>query len=133
MKLSPFILIILWFGCYMSLWTDLNALSLNVLVRCDFQKFQLAREHILWFGFMFILITMKKTSQQEQRKLSFFVYFFLSSISSSMNRFSAMPGNDNDPDRKPWWVSFLFFSMIFNWFFISRQSGNLSILVSFFS
>lgn len=43
-----------------------------------------------------------KQKQAKKQNFSVFFYVFLSSISSSMNRFSAMPGNDNDPDRKPW-------------------------------
>lgn len=67
-----------------------------------------------FYDFIFqIFFDETRMNKTFSKKTFFFFYVFLSSISSSMNRFSAMPGNDNDPDRKPWWVWVLLFSYYF--------------------
>lgn len=78
----------------------------NTAVKYEFQEknpsrqcnFSLPSKPSLSFYYLTVKMRWKKRIE------FFFVYVFLSSISSSLNRFSAMPGNDNDPDRKPWWV-----------------------------
>lgn len=103
-----------WIFSFLTIW-NLSSRSprhreLVMFVIYDFYVFSFNYENKKW-------VCIKKKSSlrfsmllQPRHRNFLFRLFFLSSISSSMNRFSAMPGNDNnDPDRKPWWVSFLSF------------------------